>query len=159
MRVPAVLETISLSAPPDDVLDVAQALLRATSDLFCLAFGLLRPVAGQLAEPFLELARGLVDRTFGAFAGHDRMPPACAAICCAIEPYYISVLATVLRPVWVTVPALVPRIGRSLAVYAADVRGTDDQMIRSTKTTMTTTTIIPRIPMVQSFRGSAGRFA
>jgi len=36
-------------------------LLSAALDLPGLAFGLLPPVAGQLAEPFLDLALGLVD--------------------------------------------------------------------------------------------------
>lgn len=79
MRVPAVLETISLSAPPDDVLDVAQALLRATLDLLRLAFGLLRPVAGQLAEFLFDLARGLVDSAFGVLSVHLATPLAVPA--------------------------------------------------------------------------------
>src|ERR1035437_9631023 len=70
---------VSRSARSGGVLDVAQALLRATLDLLCLAFGLLRPVAGQLAESFLDLARGLVDRAFGTLACHLVTPLAVLA--------------------------------------------------------------------------------
>src|ERR1035437_9258686 len=48
VRVLFVFEMVSWSARFGCVLDVAQALLRATLDLLCLALGLLRPVAGQL---------------------------------------------------------------------------------------------------------------
>src|SRR5450759_4432143 len=59
----------------DGVLDVAQALLGVALDLPGLAVGLLLPVAGQLAHPFLDLALGLADGAFDVLIGHVGIPP------------------------------------------------------------------------------------
>src|ERR1035437_4074006 len=64
----------SRSARSGGVLHVANALLHAALDLLCLAFGLLRLIAGQLAEPLLGFACDLVDGAFGPFAGHLDTP-------------------------------------------------------------------------------------
>jgi hypothetical protein len=59
---------------PAGVLDVGQALLSPAFDLLDLAFGFLAPVAGQLAETFLDLTFGLVGSSFGAQIGHFGAP-------------------------------------------------------------------------------------
>ena len=70
---------VPLSARSGGVLNVANALLGATFDLLGLAFGLLRVIAGRLAETLFDFAGGLVDGAFGAHTGHVDTPLAMPA--------------------------------------------------------------------------------
>ena len=69
----------AVRGPSDGVLDVGQALLSTALNLLDLALGFLVPVAGQLAEPFLDLTLGLVCGAFGAQVGQVDTPLAMPA--------------------------------------------------------------------------------
>src|SRR5664280_2542334 len=63
----------------DGVLDVAEALLGVALDLPTLAADLLLFVPGHLAEPFLALAAGLVQRALDVLIAHGNVPSALRA--------------------------------------------------------------------------------
>src|ERR1035437_1434429 len=56
--------------PSAGVLDVGHALLSTALNLLDLALGFLVPVAGQLAETFLDFPLGLICGAFGAQVSH-----------------------------------------------------------------------------------------
>jgi hypothetical protein len=59
---------------PARILDVGHGLLATTFGLLDLSFEFLTPVAGQLAEAFLDLTLGLVGSAFGVQIGHFETP-------------------------------------------------------------------------------------